>query len=296
MKNSLEGGSVKSKEQGPQRVETISLIGGRSEQQDACGIKRIRTYGRDLLGVAVADGHGKQGDVMAQSAVSHILQAAERTKALDADALKKIFLDAHAELVNLENEDPSNGATATAVFLEKNVAHIGWVGNSQARTFSTDGTLHTLTLPHEYGVHPDETKRLDENHIRIRPFKLSTEGGYGMAPQPTPKRGYIQTVGGLIEVSRALGDEHMDPVVLHEPETKDVVFSPDERFLVIATDGLWKKLERKAMRHKIEKLFAKAGNARTAQFLVEGQLRKWKLDDNTTIVIIDLSPPPLTEH
>ncbi len=289
MKNSFEIREEKKiHERLPHYVETISLIGGRSEQQDAFGVKRIQTQGRDFLCVVVADGHGANGEVAARSAVSHILTGAERIKTLDANALAHLFHTAHQDIVV---SCPEGGSTATAVFLARgNVATIGWVGNCQARVFSKDNTLHTLTLPHEYGVHPDETKRLDANRIHISPFtRTSEEGGYGIAPQPSPKRGYLQTKGGFIEVSRSLGDEGMGQIVLHEPEFKQIVYSQNERFLIVATDGLWKKLERKKMRQTIEKLLAQATNARMAQVLVEGQLRKWKLKDNTTVVIVELA-------
>ena len=49
-------------------------------------------------------------------------------------------------------------------------------------------------------------------------------------------------VHGILSVSRSIGDAHLKDWVLGVPETKILQLTPDMEFVVLASDGLWEKV------------------------------------------------------
>ncbi|KAI3988757.1 hypothetical protein MKX01_001529, partial [Papaver californicum] len=50
-------------------------------------------------------------------------------------------------------------------------------------------------------------------------------------------------VHGILSVSRSIGDVHLKEWVVAEPDTKILTLTPDMEFLVLASDGLWEKVD-----------------------------------------------------
>lgn len=278
MFESMRQPPFESRESGPAfKFAALELLGRRRQQEDAHDVRQVETESGPALLCAVADGHGEIGQEAAREAIRTIFEGtADR---IDEASLQKKFARIHDELAS---RGESGGTTLTVALVERDAILLAWVGNSQARTFSADdGTLHTLTLPHEFGAHAAERERLaKERAIIINPRKPYLRN---------PRRGYIAgPEGGYIEVSRALGDENMGPSILHTPETKHVILTPDEKFLLIGTDGFWGALTHESKRHKIEALLAASTNPADAIEKIRIQISLWGLDDNTTLEIISL--------
>ncbi|MBI5655110.1 protein serine/threonine phosphatase 2C family protein [Candidatus Uhrbacteria bacterium] len=259
-------------------VAAFELLGKRSSQQDFNGHVVFEKDGKPCLAVAVADGHGTIGGYAARHAVTTVLGRIKEN-GTSLEALEHTFAEIHDSITE---QNVFGGTTLTAVILEQGLITIAWAGNSQARVFSADdSSFHTLTLPHEYGAHPGETDRLMGQHAIIVDPRH---------PYARPKkRGHIGIPGGgHIEVSRALGDPETEPFVLHEPELKTVVATPDERFLVVATDGFWQSIDKRGRRKAVERILAESQDAQEASRRVKSLLDKIMPDDNTTVVIVDL--------
>lgn len=262
-------------------VSTIELIGKRSRQEDGSGTVEFDKDGNRLLAAAVADGHGSIGKHAAKTAVAEILKSLQEHGA-DDQSLEEAFARIHETVIKM---NVFGGTTLSAALVKPGLITLAWVGNSQARLFSADDdTLHTLTLPHEYGAHPDETDRLVKQHVMVVDPKH---------PYARPKKhGHIAIPGGgRIEVSRSLGDPDFEPLVLHEPEIKTVVPTPADRYLVMASDGLWQCIDRHSRRKKVEQALAEAKDTEEAKTKIESLLAKWQPDDNTTVVIVDIKKP-----
>lgn len=260
-------------------LSELELLGKRPRQEDAHGARRIETGSGPALLCAVADGHGAIGQEASAAAVRTLFEMALGEKRIDEDFLRRVFARAHEELAELGAD---GGTTLTAALVERGAILLAWVGNSQARVFSADDrTLHTLTLPHEFGSHAAERDRLTRERALIvdpsKPYRRTTRRGY-----------IVGEAGGYIEVSRALGDENMGRHILHAPETKRAILTPEEKFLLIGTDGFWGALAHASRRHKIEALLASSQDPDEAISKIRRQLSVWSLDDNTTLQIVDL--------
>lgn len=86
---------------------------------------------------------------------------------------------------------------------------------------------------------------------------MSYDGNCGYCDQG----GYVEfhrgawRVHGVLSVSRSIGDAHLKHWVLGEPETKILQLTPDMEFVVLASDGLWIKVNEIFMHEKIHVRF-----------------------------------------
>jgi serine/threonine protein phosphatase PrpC len=265
----------------PLDFATISLLGKRAEQEDMHGVELMDLDGVEVLVAMVADGHGRQGVDAARESVVKAFGVIEQSNRADENVIAKAFKEAHDRMKEV---GVLGGCTLTLAVVEGDVATIGWVGDSQAKIFTDSNELQTVTLPHIYGKHMEETKRLKRENAKIGD---PSYGGYGATGSATP-RNVIFKGSDYIEVSRAIGDTDMEPYVVHEPEIQKVELGESDRFLVIASDGLWNELEDPLKLKKVEMALAVSDTAEDARQQLFGLLTQWSLEDNTTVVIVNV--------
>ncbi|XP_057861249.2 probable protein phosphatase 2C 24 [Cryptomeria japonica] len=108
-------------------------------------------------------------------------------------------------------------------------------------------------------------------------------------------------VGGLLSMSRALGDRYLKQYVISEPEVRFTERREDDEFLILASDGLWDVLSNESACEVVSKCLAgkrppphfKAAAAATssvavaAALLAEIALARGS-SDNISVVVIDL--------
>jgi serine/threonine protein phosphatase PrpC len=85
-----------------------------------------------------------------------------------------------------------------------------------------------------------------------------------------------------LEPTRVLGDQYFSGVISSDPEIVETAVSSQDRFLILATDGFWNKVENSSKRRKIEHAFMEATDVQDAHQKLLNLLRRWELFDNTT--------------
>lgn len=113
-----------------------------------------------------------------------------------------------------------DGTTAVAVFTRgTDQIYVAHAGDSRAILVHSSGQVTVLTSDHKPN-RPDERKRIQEL------------GGsvvfWG-----------VWRVEGILAVSRAIGDRMLKPFVVADPEVKQHSRTQNDRFLIVASDGLW---------------------------------------------------------
>lgn len=211
----------------------------------------------DQLFAAVCDGHGEDGEKIADFACPTLLDkvaALARGKAASADlggVLKKAFLETNAAMLQgsseLSETAQEAGSTAVVVLLRAQLAWVGWVGDSRCvkGAKGKDGTWGAVELTQDHHPdHPGERKRLEK------------AGAYIMeASGSEPSRVYRgrKTAKGIeldemnpglgVANTRVLGDvAAVQSGVTAEPETAKVPIGADDTCLIIASDGIWEFL------------------------------------------------------
>ena len=123
----------------------------------------------------------------------------------------------------------TSGTTATVSYIRKEgfqkVLYVANVGDSKGVLVSNSGA-EQLTYDH---------KGLDQGEID----RIVSGGGIIIRGR----------VGGQLAVTRALGDHHLKTSgVSNEPHVQRKVLTPNDIFLVLATDGLWDTVEYASLR------------------------------------------------
>eukprot|EP00803_Ostreobium_quekettii_P007688 evm.model.scf_240EXC.3 EVM.evm.TU.scf_240EXC.3 scf_240EXC:49940-54459(+) len=168
------------------------------------------------------------------------------------------------------------GTTAVIALVCETHICVANCGDSRA-VLSRGKNAFRMTRDHKPGVE-DETER-----IRAAGGAVLDYGG--------------KRVMGLLAVSRALGDHYLrNAGVIADPEVTVIGRSPEDEFLVLATDGLWDALsdsEACDMTRKYLEEAPAAGKSpekaaeEAAQALVDAALDRGS-KDNTTVTIVDL--------
>ena len=149
-----------------------------------------------------------------------------------------------------------DGTTAVVVLLVDNVLTVGWVGDSRAvlgRRTKASKTWSAFELSHDHKpTSPLEFKRITNLGGTVgRSLKEATSGGATKAAgsacpvfcfganADSPMRCYP---GGL-SLSRSIGDVtlkyHPTKVVVGEPDVIQQRLQPDDKFVILACDGIW---------------------------------------------------------
>lgn len=260
------------------------LLGRRSAQQDFADVVPFACAGNGAL-VVVTDGHSVDGARAATLATKRLARDVVASARRDEAAFNDAFLAAHRELLHAGVD---GGTTATCVCVHADKLVTAWVGNGEARIVAADGALTTLAIPHEYGVHRGETARLDAAGAAIEFPDDAWSSGHGAPPDGRPKRGRVSIGNASLEMTRVLGDAEFDPHVLHEPEVREHVRRHEDRWLVVATDGVWHAAKRTSKRNRIGQVIAQSLTAGEAAAKLAALLGTWRIEDNATFVIVDL--------
>ena len=95
-------------------------------------------------------------------------------------------------------------------------------------------------------------------------------------------------VGGVLSVSRAIGDINYKEYLISDPEMSSITISPQDQYLILSTDGLFKTYSKQYVSEQVLQ-FRKQGMAygeichKITQSAVEAGCT-----DNITLMIVDL--------
>eukprot|EP01129_Flabellula_baltica_P004605 TRINITY_DN1612_c0_g2_i1.p1 TRINITY_DN1612_c0_g2~~TRINITY_DN1612_c0_g2_i1.p1 ORF type:complete len:553 (+),score=115.18 TRINITY_DN1612_c0_g2_i1:2-1660(+) len=181
--------------------------------------------GRELGLYAVFDGHG--GDRAALYCKKRFHKNIFRQKEyimqdLWVEALSQAVCLTDKEYIEQLEEEEDDGTTLVGVLQVKNHLYIANVGDSRAVICRGDQAI-PLTDDHKPN-RPDEQLRIE------------------MAGGEVVSRTAVPRVNGVLSVSRAIGDVSLKdpiPIVIPDPEMNTYTLTPEDRFLVIASDGIW---------------------------------------------------------
>ncbi|EME29786.1 Protein phosphatase 2C homolog 1 [Galdieria sulphuraria] len=218
----------------------------------------------------VYDGHGGRAAVEVIEMILHkfLEEELEKTKGADpAGALAKAYL--RADKILEEKHFLYVGATAVTCYIksypERRVLFCANVGDSRA-VLSRNGKATRLSYDHK----ASDALEVD---------RITKDGGFII----------MKRVNGVLSVSRALGDHAMKSVVIGEPHVTSETLTADDKFLILACDGLWDVVEDQEVVNFVQHLHV---NGLDVQSISE-RLVRLALDrgstDNISVMVIDLS-------
>ncbi|MBA2557099.1 MAG: Stp1/IreP family PP2C-type Ser/Thr phosphatase [Chloroflexi bacterium] len=208
---------------------------------------------------AVADGMGgaAAGETASTAALDALTEGYERQGIADAGALGGLLAEANEMVLQKARADPQlsgMGTTCTALWLDRDHAHVAHVGDSRAYRYRA-GELQQLTSDHTLVAHLVREGRLTPEEAAVDPNRNILSRALGVAP--------------AVEVD-LLSEE----------------LRPGDRFL-LCSDGLTVMVSPE----EIEKTLGDGGDPQGVAERLVNMANEAGGQDNITVVIVDVPEP-----
>ncbi|KAM7253101.1 hypothetical protein ACFE04_025719 [Oxalis oulophora] len=260
-----ENGKKKSVEKKEVEIEgkdfyLVSRQGKRSVMEDNYALMV------DILGnpkqafYAVIDGHGGQAaaEHVANNLGKNIMENIKEKVCLE-ETIREGYLKTDRDFLD---KGIGSGACAASVLLKDGVLYVANVGDCKI-VLSRNGVAQPLTIDH----------RLSSEDERLR---IENSGGFVSC------RNGVWRVQGSLAVSRAIGDIHLKQWVIPEPDVNRVQLTSDCDFLIIASDGLWDKVNEQ---EAVDVVVRENKSLASCKKLVDISCSRGSIDDITLMLI-----------
>ena len=196
--------------------------GDRPKQEDTYVFKYSEDDPLDAHAmVGVFDGHkGHRASHLAQALLAKYLMSMSNKQIVsDPPACLVAAFKRAAEQVatTLQKEEDESGTTAICVLATPGRITVANAGDCRA-VLSRGGNAEDLSRDHTLDL-PSERARIEKND----PAAIYTNG----------------RLFGVLAVTRSLGDLSFPDLVVADPEIKVVDLTPQDEFVIVASDGVW---------------------------------------------------------
>ena len=247
----------------------IQLQGQRQYMEDTYIVDENFVNGYSLY--AIFDGHG--GSQVAMKCREHLKTVLSENLLKYSNDIASSLIHTFNELDDLLSIEESYMTGTTCLIILKKPDHI-WVANcGDSRAIINAGNSFEY-LSKDHKPIKDERARIEQLGGIITNF----DGTW--------------RVGGELAVSRAIGDKRLRPYVIAQPEVLYYKLTPFNKFIILATDGLWDIIKSKnanilvQMEYQQVQLSDKVVLDLAREHMFD--FVKERAEDNTTIVLVHL--------
>ena len=234
-------------------VSHAGMIGTRSTMEDCVVMRKNLKPGISVYGLF--DGHG--GSRCSRLAAIGIPDILQNLDVINGDAISKICEDYYNTFVAM-NE--TSGTTMDLVVLQGKHALISHLGDAKVAIFGSDGSIRFQTHAQNAFMR-EELERLRTKKIKLRRMRTA----------------------GTLAMSRALGD-FLVRGVSHQPQNIELDLTEEDRWLVIACDGIVDDLDLPSM----GKTLVNTNSALLAATFLRDQAYSRGSEDNISAIVVDL--------
>ena len=245
--------------------------------------------------IGVCDGHGQKGHVVSKYVVNYIennssILFKEHTNI--HNEIKFLMENTQQSLIqNKTNIIKQSGTTLTSALILKDKMYLVNVGDS--KTMLVYNNKNTISTSLHSLENEDERKFIDLSKAEVS--RLKDESGEETGPLRLFQKG---KPGPGLMMSRSLGDSiGHDLGMSVEPEVIEIKCKGNEKYLIIASDGLWDKVNDNDVCDIVDKYYEQIDDNNThvdlnecCQELLEIAENNWRADedvvDDITIIIV----------
>jgi serine/threonine protein phosphatase PrpC len=256
--------------------------------QDAYFIKENFLKNKEYFYIGVCDGHGEFGHIVSHFVIDKLPSYIQD---LSNEAITSAFKRANKEIYGNSKLDSSmSGTTVVSLVLTPNNILSVNLGDSRAALFKYDNGIYyckNLSRDHK-PAEADESRRINLMGGRIkRCYDEDHKRFVG------PDRVWMKNKDepGLA-MTRSLGDKIAHNIgVSDEPEFKSFPYDGTEKFIIIASDGLWEYVNGDQCIAIVKPFYEEGLDSQEAALaLTKEAFRRWKrkevaIDDITVVVI-----------
>ncbi|MCQ2817117.1 MAG: protein phosphatase 2C domain-containing protein [archaeon] len=277
----------------------FSGLGVKKVNQDNFFIYKNLNDEEGVYYIGVVDGHGVEGHHVSKYLINHLPQnlnkELKKTKKYIHDkenlekTLNSVFVDTNKDLCEQKNIDTQfSGSTCVTIILKKNKIISANAGDSRAVLGRCiDGKWEAIELSRDHKPNdPDESKRIISRGGRIEAYKDENGADFG------PKRIWLkdQDYPGLA-MSRSFGDRVAASVgAISEPEIKYFDLVEEDKFIIVASDGIWEFISSQDCVNIIKDYYLKKDLVGCLKYLLNESSSRWiteeqVIDDITAVLI-----------
>lgn len=242
----------------------IVEVSGPWEMEDRTLVAPLGIPSQDTTLYAVFDGH--HGHSAAQYLVDNLaftVQAELATNSTAPQALTDAFKRIDKAYIAIPHHE--SGSTCCALVVDKNKLTVANTGDSRCILVSDLGRVTELSRDHK----PD---RADER------ARIVTAGG-------SISHWGVWRLEGILAMSRVIGDRTLKRYAIPDPEIIEHVIRPTDRYVVLATDGVWDVLRNE----QVGRICAQSHTADQCAIRIMRDVVKHGLVDNSTVLVVDLN-------
>lgn len=232
---------------------------------------------------AVFDGHGENGKELAALAADCLKRIMQGVKFFGSveEIIKESFVQMDLEIA-ARGFSEFSGCTALAVLIKGKEIWCTNVGNSRAilAGFDLNWFIYPLSRDHVPSV-KKEAKRIINNGGRIKNLENDSNLRIWLADEDVPGLG----------LTRSIGDSGCKSIgVISKPDIKRYEVSNHDRFLILATDGIWQFISNQEAVDLVIKTVKEGKQEQVCDVLIEEATRRWKFNcestDDITVLVI----------
>ena len=277
------------------KINSCTLAGYKSNgmqklNQDKFFIKKNFLEEPEQFFIGVCDGHGMHGHIISEY-VSELLPK-NLISVINDESIKTAFISTQNSLLkeNTQIDSSLSGSTCTSVIISPEKIICANLGNSLAILARYEnGRYNVLNLSREHKLTEyDEMKRvLNKGGIIKQSYDIKAKEYIG------PQKVFLKNseIPGL-SISRSFGDSIAHNIgVISEPEIFRFNYNGNEKFIVIATEGIWKYIDSEECVNILKEFYEKNMDAIGGlNMLVKEAFKRWKneegyVEDITAIVL-----------
>lgn len=277
----------------------------KANNQDIAFVEENFAGNPNYLYLSVCDGHGVEGHNVS-GYIKKILPKAMtyNLKGLDLETnsshvrskihriIIDTFVNSNVALVNNQEVNSTfSGSTCVSVIFTPTKLICPNIGDSRAvmgKYFADTKTWTSQDLTRDHKpTEPDEKWRIENNNGRIQPF-IDEETNEFIGPQ----RVWIKEddVPGLA-MTRSFGDQVAAMVgVMSEPEIKEFELKEEDKFFLVASDGVWEFISSEECINIIKDFYERKDMAGCCEYLYQESKKRWMkeeevVDDITMLLV-----------
>jgi len=286
------------------KIESLSQVGYSGPgvvkyNQDNFFIYKNLNDENNVLFIGVCDGHGLVGHDVSKYLINNLPKNLNKElkktnkyishKETLYSTMKQVFINTNKDLCkNPVIDTQFSGSTCVTIILTKNKIITANAGDSRAVLGRcVNGEWKSIDLSHDQKPNnPGERERILSHGGRIEAYKDENGGDFG------PPRVWLkfEDVPGLA-MSRSFGDEVAASVgTISEPEIETYEISEDDKFIILASDGIWEFISSQECVNFIKDFYVKKDLKGCLKFLLNESSKRWikeeeVIDDITAVLI-----------
>ncbi|EGR29818.1 protein phosphatase 2c, putative [Ichthyophthirius multifiliis] len=247
----------------------------------------------DIHLFAICDGHGQNGHQISQLIQKNFPLNIQKYLSNDfKQTILQSYKETNKQIFAQSVDSYLSGSTLISIFIQKKKLYIANVGDSRV-ILAKQKASNTPFYPCQLSTDHKPSLESEKNRIIKAGGRVESQAHYNGQPVG-PLRVWQQNadIPGLA-MTRSMGDRAGIPAgITADPEINEIQLTAEDKFIVIASDGIWDFMNDFDVVKCVEQFYDKKNADQAAECLINQAIQAWKKEtdyrDDITCTVIFL--------